>query len=269
MTLPAAPPRYASWSDMVSSIKYGEAGWRVYALQKAINSVRYDEIDHGDPSPWARVEPDGDFGADTLTAVKACQTYLGTTVDGAAGPTTQRLLLKALTGRTHDLLPGLPDGLMRGFCESEGANMLAATNWSVPGGVDCGAVQIRAYGPPYDMKVLLNVFDPMESLMQAANDFLGRAAFFYNAPWIATRGARRTELAMRTAVMAHNWPAGADAIGRYGICAAPNSLAGWVAPGTKFSDGAPVQTRWEWCQFYAMGGVHGEGSITKYVTSWA
>lgn len=253
---------------MASSIKQGEAGWRAYALQKGVNSIRYGEIDAGGTAPWDRIEPDGDFGPGTLTAVKACQSFLNIANDGIAGAATQKRILDYLGDRTHVLVDAIPAGLMRGFVESEGANMLAATNWAIAGGVDCGPVQIRAYGPPYDMNVLMNVFDPMESLMEAANTFAANAADFYNGTWIAKQGAQRTELAMRTAVMAHNWPAGAAAIAKSGSCSSPTALCTWSPTGTRFPDGTLVKTRWDWCQFYAMGGPHGEGAITKYVTSW-
>jgi hypothetical protein len=254
---------------MASPIKIGEAGWRAYALQKGVNSVRYGEIDDGHGSPWERVETDGDFGPGTLTAVKACQAFLGITSDGIAGAATQKRILDYLGDRTHELVGTIPAGLMRGFAESEGANMLAATNWAIAGGVDCGPVQIRAYGPPYSSAVLLNVFDPMESLMEAANTFAANAADFYTAAWVARQGSRRRELAMRAAVMAHNWPAGALAIAKTGSCSSPGAECTWAPAGARFPDGTPVRTRGDWCQFYAMGGPHGEGAITKYVTSWS
>lgn len=269
MTLPSTPPRYAGWAELVAPIRPGETGWRAFALQKAVNSVRQAAIEAGQIGGWKRLEPDGIFGPATGTALKAFQLAGGLTADAIAGAVTQGALLSHLGHRTHELAPALPDGLMRGFAEAEGANVLAATNWSVPGGVDCGPMQIRVPGPPYDAKRMQGAFDPLNAMLQSATTLLGRATTFNTAAWVSKQGRRRKEWSLRLAALAHNWPAGAAAIARDGSVPHPTERATWAPASAKFPDGTPVRTHAEWCQFYALGGPHGEGSVTKYVSSWA
>jgi peptidoglycan hydrolase-like protein with peptidoglycan-binding domain len=253
VTLPSAPPRYGSWADVVAPIRRGEDGWRVFALQRGLQRLNY------------LLDADGDFGPLTEAIVKQFQSEFGTLADGVAGMRTQAKMLERCSTRVHRERPGVPDGLMRGFAEGEGANVLAATNWTVPGGVDCGCMQWRVYGPPYDIDDLRSRFDPLGAMNDTAVVFLQRVEQFRNGRWVAGREDR----AKRCAVMAHNWPVGAASIAATGTCSSPSSPCTWVAAGTKFPDGTPVRTRWEWCQFYAMGGAHGEGSITRYVTDWS
>jgi hypothetical protein len=229
--LPATPPRSKTWGEIVAPIKEGENGWRPYALQ-----IDLDELGYA-------LEADGAFGAATKKAVAAFQKATKLTADGIAGPATQAKVLALLGSRVHEDLPTVPDGLMRGFAEGEGANVLAATNWTVSGGVDCGSMQYRVFGPPYSAGRMEFAFDGLAAMKSAG-------------------------LAKRIAIMAHNWPAGAQSIAGKGTCSSPTAPATWVAASTKFPDGAPVRTRQEWCEFYAMGGRHGEASIPKYVKSW-
>jgi hypothetical protein len=254
--LPSAPPHYSSWAELVAPIEEGETGWRPYALQHALKSV------------GRTIVPDGDFGADTARIVRAFQEKNGLYVDGIAGPATQGLLLAKLGNRTHVQLPDVPDGLMRGFAVGEGAGVLAATNWSVPGGVDCGAMQWRVYGPPYDQGVLRSRFETLPSMLATGQAFLERYARFRLGAWCARQGTRREEWAKRCAVLAHNWPAGADTWARTGTVSSPDSPATWAPPGARFPNGALVITRRDWAQFYAMGGPHGEGVICRHITAW-
>jgi hypothetical protein len=255
--LPSAPPRFTTWAALVAPIKEGETGWRPYALQVGVDALGQE------------LEPDGNFGPATKRAVIAFQQAHGLVGDGIAGGATQAKILALLGSRVHKGQPDVPDGLMRGFAEGEGANVLAATNWTVVGGVDCGAMQYRVFGPPYSAARLEFAFDPLAAMVAAATEFLDRYRGFVTGAWVRSRPAgSRAEAAKRCAIMAHNWPAAAQQIASNGACSSPNSLATWVAPGTKFPDGAPVRTRAEWCAFYAMGGSHGEASIPKYVTSW-
>lgn len=256
MSLPSAPPKYTSWAQLVSPIVEGETGWRPYALQRALTSLGFYAI------------ADGDFGPDTALAVRAYQKTNGLVVDIIVGAKTQGRMLAQLGTRTHARLPGVPDGLMRGFAAGEGANVLAATNWTIAGGVDCGSMQFRIFGPPYDMALLRRRFDASLSMLDAGEGFLERAAVAFNGSWVRLQ-SHRTELSKRIAVLAHNWPAGAEAYARTGSCSRPSELATWVAPGTKFPDGVAVRTRLDWCQFYAMSGPHGEGAITQYVADWS
>lgn len=262
MTLPAQPPRYATFTDLLASINEGEKGWRGYALQQTLNGLR--------SRSWPQLVPDGIVGAQTITALRAFQSAFGLTADGKAGPMTQAKLLEILGAQVSVRLPELPGGLMRGFAESEGANVLAATNWSVPGGVDCGSMQIRAFGPPYSQARMLSAFDALAAMNETAGTLLARAAVFQkDAAWLSKQ-PNRVELGLRLAVLAHNWPSGADQIARTGTLVNPNGIASWVPAGLKLPDGTPIRTRIEWCRFYALGwpAHNWPGAVTKYVRSW-
>lgn len=257
MIPPDVPPKYGSWAELVAPIKQGETGWRVYGLQIALLSLSRS------------VTLDCDFGPKTKAAVQDFQEHENLEADGIAGPVTQRRILTKLGARTHAQLPDVPDGLMRGFAEGEGASVLAATNWTVAGGVDCGCMQYRVFGPPYDRRKLEIAFDPVESMLEAAGDFLARTVTLGKGSWVSSQlRSLRPELAKRLAVLAHNWPAGALDYAARGSVNNPTGIATWVAAGTKFPDGTAVTTRGQWAEFYAMGGRHGEGAITKYVTDW-
>lgn len=247
--LPPAPNRTTPYV-----LREGDAGWPVFALQGALSGLRW---------PTAA---DGDFGSATASSVRGYQREKGLVADGVAGPVTQARIVRDVDAKVHDLRPSLPEGLMRGFAEAEGGNLLGAVNWSVAGGVDCGIVQIRVYGPPYDRKALEVAYSPRRVMLAAANDFLDRYRRFRTFPHAELRGR---EYALRCAALAHNWPYAAEQLARYGRIPNPGGAAGWVPPSVRFPDGTPVRTRLEWCQFYAMGGPHGEGTVTKYVTSWA
>lgn len=254
--LPSAPPRFASWAELVSSIVMGETGWRVYALQRGLTTLGRELV------------PDGVFGTDTRRKLVNFQAAADLVADGIAGGATQVAIIARLGNRVHDALPGVPAGLMRGFAQGEGANVLAASNWSVPGGVDLGTMQYRVYGPPYSYERMLMAFDPGEAMSQAGHEFEVRTASFWSAAWVLKQ-PHRPEAAKRCAILAHNWPAGARAIADHGVCSNPDSLATWVPDGVIFPDGAPVRTRMEWARYYAMGSVHGEAAIPKYVTNWS
>lgn len=258
MTLPSSPPKFISWAALVAAIERGEQGWRVFALQSALNAR------------GASLATDGFFGEATLTEVLRFQRGEALVADGIAGQATQGRLIQRLGTKVHVERPEVPDGLMRGLAEGEGANVLAATNWSVPGGVDCGTMQYRVYGPPYAVITAAQgvpmqlAFDPLLSMRRAAREFADRWFTLGRLAW----ASRSVERAKRCAVLAHNWPAGADYYARYGHAPDPSAKATWVPAGTLFPDGAPVVTRQGWCEFYAMGGPHGEGRITKYVRDW-
>lgn len=259
MALPSSPPQ-----SMVPSVELGDSGWPVFAVQSALNSIK---ADYG--TGWEKLTLDGDFGPMSDRTVRAFQTKYNLTVDGQFGPASSRKAISLLDAYVHKILPELPAGLMRGFAEGEGANNLAAVNWSVPGGVDCGVMQFRVYetNGSYDFTKLIDAFSPQASMIQAASTFLGRADAFYSAAGVVARPDRE-EFSKRLAVLAHNWPAGAYDISKDGNLSNPNGTASWVPSGIKFPDGEPVNTRWEWCQFYALGRGSWPGSITKYVTDW-
>jgi hypothetical protein len=211
MTLPANPPRYDSWAGIVASIKFGERGWRAYALQTGLQ-----EDGNG-------ITADGIFGKQTQAAVIAFQRRHTLTADGIAGPATQAMILKSASRLVHTRVPRLPDGVLAGLANAEGANVLAATNWTQPGGVDCGPVQHRVYGPPYSMDALRLAFDPVEAFSYAATTLLNRTDSYQ-----AHRASLSFAEALRLAVLAHNAPFMAEQIVKYGHLLTPDEIARWT-----------------------------------------
>jgi hypothetical protein len=235
MSLPSQPPQYARWSDLLTPIKRGETGWRAWAVQRALLGAGY-------PLPtWGA---DGDFGEETETALRRFQGDHGIDRVGFAGPATQRALLATAEHAVHTQLPRLPEGVLLGFAVSEGASVLAATNWYTPQGgklgVDCGAVQWRQYGPPFDLAGLKAAFDPRSAFQYAGKTLLERIDDFDRR-----RPSLTDEMVLRLALLAHNWPAGAEQVVRYGRLSTPNALAMWTS---KPSGG--LYTLAEWLQEY-------------------
>jgi peptidoglycan hydrolase-like protein with peptidoglycan-binding domain len=237
--LPTSPPQYTD-----SSVRKGDNGsWLVYAVQRVVG-----------------VNADGAFGPMTDAAVRSYQKAHSLAVDGVVGPATQHNMgLHAVV--LAESAVKLPSGLMRGLAQSESGLFLAAVNWSVAGGVDCGLVQDRCYGPPYTFSQLRLAFDPLAAAKVAATQLRDRADSFSINGLV---GEREWKLA----ALAHNWPAAASDIAADGKLTNPSGIASWVPTGTKFPDGTPVRTRLDWCQFYALGGPHGPGMTTRYVTTW-
>jgi hypothetical protein len=217
---------------MMSSIKEGENGWRVYALQSALRAS------------GRSLATDGDFGPKTLAQVKTFQKNNDLTADGIAGPATQARLLARVSRIVHDNHPRLPNGLLRGFAEAEGANILAATNWFTPAGgtpgVDCGPVQWRRYGPPFKQDELKAAFDTLSAFTYASKILLER---------VDNYNRRRPSLSdaqvLRAAVMAHNAPFMAEQIVRNGRLSTPDRLATWTT-----KPGGGHYTHAEWYKVY-------------------
>lgn len=232
MSLPSSPPRYSSWSQIVSSIKEGETGWRAFALQSALRAV------------GRSLAADGDFGPRTLSQLKTFQKNNDLTADGVAGPKTQARLLSRVSHIVHDNHPRLPDGILRGFAEAEGANVLAATNWFTPAGgkpgVDCGPVQWRRYGPPFDQGELKGAFDPLSAFRYASKVLLDRIDDYNRR-----RPSLSDAMVLRIAVLAHNAPFMAEQVVRNGRLSTPNALATWTT-----KPGGGHYTHAEWMQVY-------------------
>jgi hypothetical protein len=218
VALPAEPPRYGTWGQMVSPISRASSPspWATYALQRAIG-----------------VKPaTGHFGAVTHKRLKEWQRTRGLTADGVAGPKTQQRILRE-AGDDADRKHGLPQGLGRGFAKAEGANILAATNWSVPGGVDCGPGQFRISGPPFSLEKLKRAFRPYVSLDHACELVKQRAK---DAADRNVHLKRDPQTAFAVAVLYHHWPAAAERIiDRYPgdghwwrYVPSPDEPAGWV-----------------------------------------
>lgn len=226
---------------MLSPIKEGESGWRVYALQAALTSV-------GRP-----LDADGAFGLKTKKAVIAYQEANGLEADGIVGVRTQAKLIGQISHKVHVKMAQLPDGLLRGFAEAEGANILAATNWFTPPGgrqgVDCGVVQWRQYGPPFEQNGLKAAFNCERSFIYASSSLLDRMADFKRR-----RPTLGPDTLLRTAVLAHNAPFLADQIVRNGKLSTPDAIATWTT-----KPGGGHYTHQEWYRAYT-------DRVMRYIT---
>lgn len=251
MTLPISPNRTTPYS-----LRQGDQGWPVFGLQSGLDELGYN------------CDADGVFGPFTETVVKTFQKDLRLVVDGLVGPATQAQIVRFIDAHTHSHNTWLPDGLLRGFASTESGNSLGATNWNVPGGVDCGVVQIRCSGPPFKESSLRMAYDPASAMQLVAVTFFDRAVEFRKLTYASQQS---TEWAMRCAALAWNWPWAADQYATKGKLPNPSLNATWAVVGgqrIKFPDGAPVMTYDDWARFYALGGRHGEGRVTRYVTDW-
>lgn len=244
MSLPSEPNKTTP-----PQLVKGDEGWPVYGLQTGLDALGYS------------LAFDGDFGPATDDAVRKFQkdNYLGS--DGVAGHNTQARIISLLDVKTHLRHPKLPAGLLRGFAETESGNNLGAVNWSVSGGVDCGIVQVRCYGPPYVMDELRSAYNPYVSFERIAVTFQGRVMSLRGMPYASKQSLH---FAQRCAALAWNWPYAAEQYAMHGRLPNPTKQAEW-AKGIKFPDGIAVKTWRDWAQFYALGGPHGEGKVTRYV----
>ncbi|MFI1394956.1 peptidoglycan-binding protein [Streptomyces sp. NPDC020681] len=76
----AATAGTASASPSAPEIRYGMTGFKVYCVQIGISNHQES------PNTWTA--PDGEFGRNTLSTVKAFQGNLGLQVDGKVGKNT-------------------------------------------------------------------------------------------------------------------------------------------------------------------------------------
>lgn len=252
MSLPTSPNKTTP-----TVLEKGDQGWPVYGLQTGL-----DNIGHS-------LAFDGDFGPATHDAVIAFQKNNFLTPDGIAGQNTQARLISLIDTKTHNRHDKLPDGLLRGFANAESGNKVGAVNWDIGGGVDCGVVQLRCYGPPYVMDVLRSAYNPAVSLERIAVTFQGRLVSLRAMPYAKSH---KLEYAQRYAALSWNWPYAAEQYAMRGKLPNPDRDATWavyiekgVKKRVKFPDGEPVMTYKDWAEFYALGGEHGEGSVTRFV----
>lgn len=248
----------------VYTLKPGASGLAVWSLQVALNGFETD------------IAADGDYGPATTASVKSYQRRKGLTADGVAGPATQGSLARAIISPLRMLVPA---GLLEGFAEMEGGNVLGAVNWSVAGGVDCGLFQRRVYDEDAGTTaVVQRAFNTSYQAKLLADRLVELRSIFL--PRAGTRdayvGVRPEEKAWRLAALNHNYPSAADRLSRTPI----HELdAYWTTPQTwvtsmnfRFPDGAAVRTPLDWCHMYAgvLGGAHGhKGNVTKYVMNFS
>ncbi len=189
MTLPSEPPRYPTWGALVAPVVYKERGWRVYALEKGIRFER------------DKPENLGVFNTALKDAVKAYQANHDLGADGIVGPKTWTYILAEAANHADEKV-GVDVGTAYGWVVYEGGNTGAATNWDVPGGVDCGVGQRRIYGPPYDMGELKLAFDPRRGLAWAMDRYKDK----YHEVAIKRPGFKRGDRHKKIAALHHNAP---------------------------------------------------------------
>jgi hypothetical protein len=166
---------------------------------------------------------------------------------------TQGKLIEQISRKVHLLQTELPDGLLQGFAEAEGANILAATNWFTPTGgrqgVDCGVVQWRQYGPPFEQNGLKAAFNCARSFVHASQTLLERISDYHRR-----RPSLNPAMLLRLAVLAHNAPFLAEQYVRNGKLSTPMALATWTT-----KPGGGHWTHAEWLGQYP-------DRVMKYVT---
>jgi peptidoglycan hydrolase-like protein with peptidoglycan-binding domain len=256
------PGRGGTATVLHPTIKKGDRGIVVWAFQKALDDL-YS----------IAVTPDGDFGPHTYDVVRAFQKGEGLTMDGVAGPVTQKHLV---TRHVVAHRENVPKGLMDGFAAMEGGWLIAPMNWSTPGGVDCGAFQRRVYAADYgNNAVIERAFNTGYQARLLCGNLLELRSIF--GPRAGTRDGSMdaNEKAWRLAALNHNYPSAADRLSRTPIKSLTSywtSAQEWVSRyGFKFPDGWAVRTPLEWAHLYAgvLDGAHGHrGNVTKNVSDW-
>lgn len=219
--------------------QHGDNHIGVWALQRFFNKIDY-----------THVAEDGDFGPITEKAVKRYQRATDAKIDGIVGPQTQERIVRSCIVRT---LHGteLPRGLAEGLIAGESGRLLAAVNWTVTGGVDCGLTQQRVYGPPFTSDEIAKAFDPIRNVADAVASLYEQYILFIQQPYVKSRSDQR-EYAWRLAALAHNWPWGAQELSK-GHQLSTTREASWVPSNVTFDDGSRVRTWSDWSKFYAIG----------------
>ena len=215
----------------------------VWAIQHAVGATR-----------------DGAFGPQTLATVQDFQDRHGLVPDGVVGAKTMEQLVRSQCAgayRTHAVPPGSLESVSKG----EAGWNVGAVNWASPGGVDVGAFQRRVY-EPHTREAIERALRVNYQARLLAGRLRERKDAFY------ARGFLSHERGWRCAVLAHNWPYGADRISRGFELS--DRVAEWV-PGTlTFDDGARVVTYKDWADWYSMGSSqhNHDGKMVSLVSGW-
>lgn len=239
MMLPSSPPITTSWSQVVAPIKPGEKNsWRVYALQMALLARGYAII----------VDGDYDLGMNLERAVRKFQERNGLTIDGIVGVATQRQLLRKVEDLVDEENPGAPNGLVFGLMMRESSGLLAPTNDFDPSpsdvGTDCGCLQWRVAGPPYNMDALKAAFDPKASMVRAIEDSeKGLLPRFRRL--VVHQPSLPLETKWRAVIIAHNAPFLYEQFVDHGHLLTPDKIAAWTVDPTGGS-----YTHKEWFDVY-------------------
>ena len=240
----AQPP-----SKTIYEFKKGDPdGAGIASLQMALNDRGY--LAQGVP-----LTIDGNFGDSTDAAVRWFQKDRDLYVDGVVGLKTQTKLADEF-GRIAKTANSLPSGLIYGLVEHEAGFRMGAVNWSVAGGVDCGYVQRRVYGPPWTEYKVQDAFDSQLQINKFAADtkkLFDKYNDTVKYPAIHSK-PNPIEYAWRLASLYHNWPYASDRLAQgYQLSANEPSDPWWDKNVVKFTDGEPVVTYRDWAAYYAMG----------------
>jgi hypothetical protein len=243
-------------SITVDEIKRGQSGYPVWAVQRALNSVQGPAI-----------KEDHEFDNQTELAVKRFQQYVGIIDIGIFGPKTSARMARTLEAEVPE---SLPDGLIHGLVTGESGDLIAAVNWSSPGGVDCGYCQRRVYTADFQNEPSIKrAFDGLYQMK-----LLGNSLRWGHDHYLGMIGAGTHERAWRLATLHHNYPSGADKIAQVGITGLSSYWTTkqiWVQNiGAHFDDGVAVETPLGWARYYSLASeVHNHsGVMVKYVTDW-
>ena len=222
---------------------------------------------------------DGYFGANTETIVKRYQANRGLVADGVAGPATQKRIIIGWKNSAEESV-NVKEGLLDGFLEAEGGWLLAPVNWSVPGGVDVGAVQNRVYdisgaqggwtlsgGVPtddllarvvFDANKVAEALDSKNTILKLGTDLRSRYNAYFKGTnstgkliYPYTKGNERRSWEQGS--LYHNWPYAADLQAKGGTL--PDKDAPWV-PQSLRNQG--ITTYQDWADYYV-------SKVTKYV----
>lgn len=240
------------------TIQYGDTGMKAWAVQKALEERGYN------------ISLDGVYKVQTRDTVEAFQRANDLSpVDGKFGPATSA----KMAARLEPMVPGsIPAGLIRGFSKGESGDLIAAVNWTVSGGVDCGYVQRRLYDADFDnLDAKKRAFDSLYQFKLLGQSLVS----WHDKYWSDDNAVNTHEWAWRLAALRHNYPYGADkiaAVGISGLSSYWTSYQQWVADiGAKFPDGTPITWPLSWCKHYALSAPeHNDpGLVTKYVNDWS
>lgn len=229
------------------SLKKGMQGHDVWALQIALNEGFVS----------TKVVEDGEFGPVTEDNVRKWQINHNLTVDGVAGPLTQRSLALTLAAPITNTYK-LPKYLMKGLIEGESGYFLGNVNWGVSGGIDCGVIQDRVivnFNSQTSLEAIPDsrwhdAFSPKKSIDTTAAKLRRKKDEYFGKP-----GASTHKRAWELAILYHNWEAGAEKLAKGGILS--KESAQWVIDIGVRGVSSPA----DWAEFYIQG-------KTVYVTDY-
>lgn len=173
------------------TIKKTNRGYPVWAVQRALSDL------------GIVVEEDAYFGSATDLAVQMFQAGHDLVVDGVFGPASSAAMARTLEKKVPTQVP---DGLLHGLVEGESGNLIAAVNWSVAGGVDCGYCQRRVYADDYtDELVVKRAFDGLYQM-----ELVGVALEYWHGRYFGRAAVPTHRKAWRLATLRHNYQWAAD-----------------------------------------------------------